>query len=289
MMVRGAKAPQCEDGYTRLANELLEALLRADLAGREWKVIMAVARKTYGYHKKADYLSHSQMAKLTAIGRPHVCTVLHGLAKRNIISVTSGGNGGLNKLAIQKDYSKWVGVPVDGTGVTEKARGVTVGGNKSVTVDGTHKRKKEITKERGHSPVPKKGNTPTANTFDEVFLATYKKVHRVDYLVAGRKWHEQAREVGEKIAPLIPARSWSAFCEFFFRLDGKVKAAGYPVGWALTSVNAYMLSRASKASARACCKICNMPAVVTIDRDSYCANHSEQFRWQTKPPAGGRA
>ncbi|MGP4870955.1 replication protein, partial [Klebsiella pneumoniae] len=36
-----------DDGYTRIANELLEAVMAADLTARQLKVVLAVIRKTY--------------------------------------------------------------------------------------------------------------------------------------------------------------------------------------------------------------------------------------------------
>lgn len=141
------RSPQCEDGFTRLANELLEAMLRAKFTGREWGVLMAVARKTYGFGKKADYLSHGQMAKLTGIERTHVCKICHHLAKRNILTVAAEGHTTQNKIAIQKDYSRWCGVAPRSHGVAKITESVAAEGHRSVAVEGTHKRKKENTKE----------------------------------------------------------------------------------------------------------------------------------------------
>lgn len=44
--------PQIENGYTRIANELLEALLLANLSKRQLLVALAVIRQTYGFNRK---------------------------------------------------------------------------------------------------------------------------------------------------------------------------------------------------------------------------------------------
>ena len=44
----------CDDGYTRLANDLLDALIEADLTKHQYKVALAVIRKTYGFNKSMD-------------------------------------------------------------------------------------------------------------------------------------------------------------------------------------------------------------------------------------------
>ena len=49
--------PQIEDGYTPIADELLEAMCRLTLGEAEWKVFNAIIRKTYGYKKKKDQIS----------------------------------------------------------------------------------------------------------------------------------------------------------------------------------------------------------------------------------------
>ena len=56
---------QIDDGYTKVANELLEAIMRINLSSYEFRVIMAIMRKTYGYSKKHDYISLSQLEEIT--------------------------------------------------------------------------------------------------------------------------------------------------------------------------------------------------------------------------------
>ncbi len=41
-----------DDGYTRIANELLEAVMLAGLTQHQLLVFLAVMRKTYGFNKK---------------------------------------------------------------------------------------------------------------------------------------------------------------------------------------------------------------------------------------------
>lgn len=189
-MAKGG-TPQCEDGFTRIANELLEAMLRTDLTGREWKVILAVARKTYGFNKKADFLSHGQMAKLTGIERTHVCKICHRLEKRHILTVAAEGHTPQNKIAIQKDYSKWIDVATRGHGVAKIADPVAVEGHRGVAVEGTHKRKnlKTLTKETDLSQIedllsmfPQK-DLPLIQDFFEL-LASENKTGKV---TTGRK------------------------------------------------------------------------------------------------------
>jgi phage replication O-like protein O len=98
--------PQLEDGYAKLANELLEAFLRAGLTANQWKVAMAIVRKTYGFNKTEDDLSASQIAEMCELARPHVAAALNQLAMRNIIMKRPGRFGSI--VGVQKDHRKWV-------------------------------------------------------------------------------------------------------------------------------------------------------------------------------------
>lgn len=52
---------EIENGYIRLANELYEALIIADLTKNQAKVAHAICRKTYGFNKKTDRITDIQI------------------------------------------------------------------------------------------------------------------------------------------------------------------------------------------------------------------------------------
>jgi phage replication O-like protein O len=99
--------PQLENGYTKLADELLEALCRAHLGGREMAVALAVIRLTYGWQKKKDRIAASQIAKLTAIPRPKIPSLLRALEAKGIVRIEKSGQGRIPTLSIKKDHRKW--------------------------------------------------------------------------------------------------------------------------------------------------------------------------------------
>ena len=100
--------PQLENGYTRLANELLEALTRQKLHGREWAVIMAVARYTYGYQRKTHCITGGLIATMTNISAKHARGVVAGLLAKKILHRINGC------LGLQTDYSLWMNSPPQG-------------------------------------------------------------------------------------------------------------------------------------------------------------------------------
>lgn len=94
---KGGHVADLDDGYTRIANDLLDAVLFADLTARQIKVAMAVIRKTYGFNKKVDRISDSQIAEATGIHRTHVCKARISLLERKIL-IREGTKIGVNKV-----------------------------------------------------------------------------------------------------------------------------------------------------------------------------------------------
>ncbi|MGY6272418.1 replication protein [Achromobacter denitrificans] len=105
MPTTDVSAPQVEDGHTRLANELLEAMCRAGFSARQWAVVMAVVRKTYGYGKKADDISLGQLSSMTGIAKPHVSRAVNDLIAAGVLRRSAGTFG--NSLSLNKRYKQW--------------------------------------------------------------------------------------------------------------------------------------------------------------------------------------
>lgn len=98
-------SPQLEDGYVRIANELFDALLRFKPTGRQWAVLMAVIRKTYGFGKKVDDISASQIGAICDVSRNHVTETLHQLHEMNVITLERGSYGML--VGVNKHHREW--------------------------------------------------------------------------------------------------------------------------------------------------------------------------------------
>jgi phage replication O-like protein O len=97
--------PQLEDGYTRLANELLEAILGFGFTGRQLLVVFAVIRKTYGYGKKQDDMSAAQIGQICGMARSHVTDVIGQLVELRVITKSPGSYGMV--VGINKRYDQW--------------------------------------------------------------------------------------------------------------------------------------------------------------------------------------
>ncbi|QNT75214.1 replication protein [Dehalogenimonas etheniformans] len=99
-------SPQLENGFLRIACELIEAISRTRFSPRESQVFWSVVRRTYGWNKKADRISYSQLEESTGLNRRHIADALSRLIRRNIISRC--GSGYKLSYGIQKDYQLWI-------------------------------------------------------------------------------------------------------------------------------------------------------------------------------------
>lgn len=121
-----------DDGFTRIANELLEAVMHAGLSQHQLLVFMAVMRKTYGFNKKSDWVSNEQISMLTGI-LPHKCSAAKSaLVKRGILTQTG------RVIGINKAVSEWSSLPVKGTEKKPYLKKVTLpeSGKKSLPESG---------------------------------------------------------------------------------------------------------------------------------------------------------
>lgn len=137
-------SPQKENGYTAIANEIMESISKVRLLGSEFQIIFWIIRQTYGFHKKEDVISLTQFEKHTGLSRPTVVKSLKNLLANNIITKKD------NKIKFNKDWEMWGSK----AGLTSKA--VLTRPSKHRLTDTskaglTHKRyiKDTITKERG--------------------------------------------------------------------------------------------------------------------------------------------
>ncbi|MBF0487893.1 MAG: replication protein [Nitrospirae bacterium] len=71
--------------YVKFYKDLMEKLMKAKIRIESEHTYMAILYKTVGYHKNADYISHSQFCELTGLSRRSVTRALDDLQKRNMI------------------------------------------------------------------------------------------------------------------------------------------------------------------------------------------------------------
>lgn len=103
--------PQKENGYTPVANEIMEKIASVDLSGRDMRVLMVILRKTYGYQKKSDAISHGQIADSAKMSRRSVIRSVQDLVAKNMLNVqqvTLGNSKLPSVMGFNKNYDEWV-------------------------------------------------------------------------------------------------------------------------------------------------------------------------------------
>jgi phage replication O-like protein O len=99
---------QLENGYTKIANEILERLALTKLSPTQFRLILVIWRYTYGYNRKDHAMSLSFLSEATGVHKQRVKQELDELIEKNIIIVTEEGTFSKpRKLAFNKDYDTW--------------------------------------------------------------------------------------------------------------------------------------------------------------------------------------
>jgi len=105
--------PQKENGHVRIANDVLDALIRTRINGEARQVLDFIIRKTWGFGKKSDAISISQFAIATGLKRQSVSRALRALIQMNLIGKKYAETGS-EKAALSpsewlfnKDYDTW--------------------------------------------------------------------------------------------------------------------------------------------------------------------------------------
>jgi len=112
--------PQKENGHIDIANEIAEHLAKTNLSAYESRVLWAIWRKTWGWHKKEDWITLEQLHKITGLNKGHLSRTLHKLFNRNILYQRE--DKGKLLLGFQKDYELWDANVIHGIDWDQDAR-----------------------------------------------------------------------------------------------------------------------------------------------------------------------
>ena len=106
------QGPQLEDGYTRIANEIVEQIGKRKLNGTQRAIIDQIWRYTYGFGRKDAELSLSFLSQAIGSTKSHVDREITALIDRNIVLVT-GKTGRGRTLQFNKYFEEWKDRPTN--------------------------------------------------------------------------------------------------------------------------------------------------------------------------------
>jgi phage replication O-like protein O len=227
---------QVENGYTRIANELLDTLCSFRLPGEATLVLNFIIRKTYGYGKKDDDIALSQFVLATKLSKPHVCKALKILSRLGVI-VTQKGNGITNYM-INKDFDTWDPLPKKVT-LPKKVMTVTQKGNNRYPIGDIQKKKENVTKEI--CAVRKNELAP-----ERQFLTDYGNLFRTRF---GTTYICQFAKDTKLVKEMLKAIEYSDLLnragQFLRDEDDWLKRKGYTIGMFKSMVNRYVAKKAT--------------------------------------------
>jgi len=156
-------SPQIENGYLRLAHDLVQAIARAQLKPAESSCLLCIADNTYGWNRKTAPLALSFFCEWTGYSLSVVRRALRGLLDRNIITAKRGRPV---SYGVQKDYEKWRAevVPTGGQHAEMTSKMSPRGNNLVVPTGGQQLRKK---KEEKNIPERNTWLTPYATEWQD--------------------------------------------------------------------------------------------------------------------------
>jgi len=169
-------SPQTENGFTKIANELLEAFSRIRISGEENQVFWVILRKTYGFKKIEDNISLSQFMLSTGINKPNICRALSKLITKNMI--IKNDNKDITSYRIQKDYSKWLPL-------SKLITIINIDNKKQEKPLSILRHTKDNTKE--NIIVPKSKKTSKPQTYDN-YLRIWEERKELYFNLYERKW-----------------------------------------------------------------------------------------------------
>jgi phage replication O-like protein O len=244
--------PQTENGFTRISNELLEAILGSKFTERQIKVIFSIIRKTYGFGKKTDDMSASQIGIVCNMNRNHVTECLNKLSLMRVITKTPGKYGCF--IGLNKHYKTWdLGSPKSGLVPNQDSpkEGLLLVPSRDFA-----------SPKSGHTKENLQKKTSKENGEFEIFWKSYpKKVAKQDALKAWNK-------LNPNLEVVLKALAWQV------RLDDWLKDAGkfipYPASYLNSSrwEDEPVVSKVNIPAAQKTAVITERPILKESDRDA---------------------
>ena len=109
-------SPQTGDGYTPIANELLEQVYKLKLNGTQFRIIMVVWRFTYGFSRKEHELSEAYISRAIDVHKKQVSRELNSLIDFNIVlAVRQATFTEPRVIRFNKNYNEWQLKDIQGT------------------------------------------------------------------------------------------------------------------------------------------------------------------------------
>ena len=188
-----------EKEFTKMDNKILEQLIKTPLSGQEFRIILLILRKTWGWHKEEDYIALSQIQKELNICKTRASQIINRLQLMKIVTVTENINGLTKRYCFNKQFEEWIPLRKSVT-VTEKRNQPL---RKSVTTkESLTKENIYITDTAKKKTASRKQKTPTYTSeelsFAKQVMEMVNTVMEKNYPVEGSKTIPYRKYILEK-------------------------------------------------------------------------------------------
>lgn len=169
-----------KSNYTQIPNQILDKM--ADFSDQEFKILLFLCRKTFGWHKKRDRISYSQISEGTG-----KCTN----TIKKAISRLSQEFGFIIQTKYSNGYYYELNVSPDDIAPGDTLPGQTV--SRHDTLSGQTVSPGDTTKESIKKKNIKKG------TSQEIIIPN--SLNSPDFIAAWEAWEKYRREIKKKLTP----------------------------------------------------------------------------------------
>lgn len=99
---------QVENGFTKIANQILEEIAKFKFNGTELRIIMIIWRYTYGFNRKSHEMSAGFISNAIGVDISRVKKVLKDLIDKKVILVVEEASFNSSRiLAFNKNFEEW--------------------------------------------------------------------------------------------------------------------------------------------------------------------------------------
>ena len=95
--------------FTRFPHFIVEAMALTKLSGNEIRILLVIARKTYGWGGEWDIISYSQFEQSTGLPKDSIAKSFRKLVSKNIIEVKNPIQKAWSPLRINPNFTTWRG------------------------------------------------------------------------------------------------------------------------------------------------------------------------------------
>nr|WP_143426108.1 replication protein [Gilliamella apicola] len=180
---REGRMANLDDGYTRIANDLLEKIISFPFTLRQQNLLLSIARKTYGYNKKIDWIGNKQLSELTGYPETRCSTIKNELIKMDVL-VTKGREVGINK-----NLGEWK------SDITQTSKTFTKSVKKTFTKTVNHSLPKEVNTKDNTTKDNKDNNILLDSAFEIFYKAGLPKVGKskaiTSFKTAYKNWKSE--------------------------------------------------------------------------------------------------